>query len=225
MEDIALDLSSKQMSRLRNGHTIQVKPGMVGSGMPMKLHPAKVRKLHSAARRQKGCRLDMTPEEFAASGMSWKGFKRGVAKAAKTTGKAIKAGYKGYKEYLYPTLAPVVRKGLQSGARALGTAAAAVTGQPGLAAIGEIIADKTIPYIGDKTGAFGAKGGRLTLDKAAMRAMTGMGARGKKKFNTNMVDTGLPADRPLVDIGNLQYGQDFIRGVGYGVMVAGRLYP
>ena len=280
MEDITLDLSSRQMSRLRNGHTIQVKPDVVGRGMPLKLHGSKVRKLHTAARRQKGCRLDMSPEEFEASGISWKGFKRGVSKAAKETGKVLKVGYKGYQEYLKPTLGPAIRKGLQTGARALGAAAAAATAQPELALVGELLARETIPYIGDKTGAFGMKEdamkllksgfkgykkhvkptvgpmirrnlqkGARAIAKAAAEASgrkellavgdliadktipyigskTGaFGMSRKKRFNTSMVDTGLPADRPLVDIGNLQYGQDFIRGVGYGVMVAGSLYP
>lgn len=40
------------------------------------------------------------------------------------------------------------------------------------------------------------------------------------KYTTAMADPILPASHPLVDVGNLQYGQDFIRGMGYGMMLA-----
>lgn len=43
---------------------------------------------------------------------------------------------------------------------------------------------------------------------------------GRVKYTTAMADPALPASRPVIDVGNLQYGQDFIRGMGFGMMMA-----
>lgn len=40
------------------------------------------------------------------------------------------------------------------------------------------------------------------------------------KYTTSMADPILPASHPVVDIGSLQYGQDFIKGMGFGMMLA-----
>lgn len=270
MESVKLDLTARQISKLRNGHPVQLKPSQVGCGMEVKLHASKAKKLHSAARRSKGCRVSMTQEECDMSGgkLSWKGFKRG-----------LKKGWDVYQKDIKPIVSPLIRKGLKAAVEKGLPALAAAVGQPELAAAVPALS-KGVDAVGNATKAFGVKSdlkkisnfykknvkkhtsplikkglekgvrkglpalAKLTKSKAleeaamdvaetavkhgipAFMKQTGLGVRrtshGKQRYLASMADSATPAANPLIDIGSPYYGQDFIRGMGYGILVASR---
>jgi hypothetical protein len=191
MEKISLDLTTRQISRLRNGHAITVKPEMVGKGMDVMMSPTKIKRIHSAGSRSKGCRCAMSPEELEASGgkLTFKKFKEG-----------LKKGWKGYQKYAKPIVSPIVRAGLKLAIKEGVPAAAAALGQPELAVLAPAIEEAAMK-IGDVTKAYGVKKPRKRASvKKSKVMMTGAAV--------------LPASHPLVSVGNLQYGQDLIKGNG-----------
>jgi len=180
MEEVEIDLSPAQIRKLKKGQTIQLKPAMIGKGMkvPMKAHKAK--RIHSAARRSKGVRLSMDEDEIEAGRITWGDLKRGLKKA-----------WRGYKKYVKPVAAPIIKKGLQIGVEKGSQALAAYTGQPEIAILGKIAAEKGVPALGRVTGAYGMK-----------RAVVP---------NTSMVSNFLPAANPLLQYGDLYYGSDLMQ--------------
>lgn len=122
-------LTSHQISRLLNGHTIQVKPVKSG-GHELMLHKDQMKKHHIAFNHQKAYRITFVPEQISmhqhlkvkkeGKGIFGKKFDRAVKKAIGKS--ATKAIYKGLE-----TTRPLVNKAIDIGAKAL------ITAQPELA--------------------------------------------------------------------------------------------
>lgn len=213
MEDISLNLTERHMGRLRNGHTITIKPEMVGAGMKVKMDAVKAKKIMSATRRQKGARLALTPEECDMTGgkLSWKGFKRGVKK-----------GWEGYKKYAKPIVSPLVKGAIKLAAKEA-PKLAAMAGAPELAPVAAALApalEEAGLAIGKVTGAYAVRRPRKGMKKVSGKGvrMTSGGAAILRRKST--CGRELPASSPLIDVGNLQYGQDLIKGRGLTTKLA-----
>ena len=195
MEDIELNLTERHMGRLRNGHAITVKPSMIGSGMKVKLHPDKVHRLKKAMGKTKGVRLAMTEDECKMTGgkLTWRQVKKG-----------LKAFSKGYKKYAKPIVSPIVKAGIKLAAKEapkLVAMAGAPELAPAAAALGPALEEAGLA-IGKVTGAYSVKKPRKTMKKVKTQKIHM--SRGSP----------LPASHPLVDVGNVAYGTDFIKGMG-----------
>lgn len=260
MESIQLDLKPHHIRKLRKGENITIKPGMVGSGMDVKMASHKIRKIHSAMKKGKGVRCCMTGEECEATGgkLSWKAFKRG-----------LKKGWEGYKKYVKPIAGPLIRKGLkmavEKGAQALTTIAPEAA--PAIAALTPAV-QSGVEKLGDVTGAYGihkkrkttttkgkgmkkktttrscsgrginlTRGGALSMAGTPQNPLApigdlqhgafmikGEGVKSRKRYNTNNISPSLPATHPLATLSSPMYGNEFIRGVGYGVMLGAGTY-
>jgi hypothetical protein len=252
--EVLLDLTPVQKRKLANGKTIQLKPEMIGKGTKVMLGSPKAKRILSAHKRNRGCRMGMTDDELEMSGgkISWKGIKRALSK-----------GWKGYKKYVKPIVSPIIREGLKMAIKTGGPALAAAVGQPELAALTPAV-EKAVMKIGDVSGAYSVgklkKGmkrvprrpphsGRMMTAGAVLPAshplidvgnlqygsdmIKGSGvSKRRARFNTAMTDPQLPASSPLIDIGNPQYGLDLIRGKGASVggamkkgKIGGYIYP
>ncbi len=145
---LKLNLSERQRSRLRNGHSIQIKPEQVGSGMPLHVNPMLHKKIMSAHRRGKGSRLQLSGSEIEASGL-----KETLQKAAKF-----------YKEKIRPVAAPYLKRGakrlLNVGKEALNTATLGAL-EPELQSLYDRYGDKAVEVLGRVSGAYGFKGGAV----------------------------------------------------------------
>lgn len=163
LQKVKVALTPRNVSRLRNGHVVQLKPDQFGAGAAythtIHLNKPFVKKLTQAKSANKGIKLQMTEHEISASGLK-----------LKDIGNALKKGFEIYKKEIKPTVAPLIRKGLTAAVKTALPAAAIALGQPELAAPAAAFADKYaeqgINKIGDLTGAYGVgksvrKGGRL----------------------------------------------------------------
>jgi paraquat-inducible protein B len=64
MENVQLNLSDNQLSKLRNGHNIQIRADQMGSGMNFKLNANNIKKLKNAYKQPKAVRVAMNDEEI-----------------------------------------------------------------------------------------------------------------------------------------------------------------
>jgi len=183
---------------------------MVGAGMEVKMAPHKAKKLMAAAKKQKGARFSMTKEECDMTGgkLTWKGVKSGLKKFAK-----------GYKKYARPIIRPLVRAGIKVAEKAA-PAIASSLGVPEAAPFAPIAAE-ALREIGTETGAYGVKKPRRKMVKKVKKVKKG----GSVKTTGGAIlrktcSKELPASSPLIDVGNLQMGSDFIKGTGITKRVA-----
>ena len=66
---VKLNLSKAQLSKLRNGHAVQLKSHQIGQGnTSVSLHPSNVKKLTKAVRQGKGVRVQLNHDEIMGSG-------------------------------------------------------------------------------------------------------------------------------------------------------------
>lgn len=209
MESLLLDLGVRQVGRLRNGHVVTIKPSMVGKGMEVKMDKMKAKKIMSAVRRQKGARLGLTEEECTASGLTWKAVKRGLKKV-----------WDGYQKYAKPIVSPLAKSAIKLAAKEA-PKLVSMAGAPELAPLATIMApalEEAGLAIGKVTGAYSVKKPRKGMKKVGMKKMKGKGVRltdgGAVLRQQTTCDKQLPATSPLVDVGNLQLGTDFIKGHG-----------
>ena len=147
MENLKIDLKPGHLRRLADGNTITIKPDMIGTGIPLRVHPMTAKKIKRAHRAGKACRLCMSQAEIEASGgkITWKGFKRG-----------LKQGWDFYKKSIKPIVGPLIRKGLKAAVEKGVPAAAAYVGAPELALAAPELS-KAVEQIGDVSGAYGVK--------------------------------------------------------------------
>lgn len=206
METVVLDLLPGHCRRLADGKVVHLQSSMIGKGMEVKVSKPTASRIRRASRLGTGVRLSMSPEEIEASGgkLTWKGFKKG-----------LKTGWNVYKKYVKPVLGPLIRAGIKAAAKAAPAAAASV-GAPELAPLAPI-AEEAVLNIGTETGAFGRK-------KTTKKSMKG-GAKKKtmmKKHMSTATPSVIPARKPLIDVGSVEYGRDLIRGSG--LSLGGGLY-
>ncbi len=131
---IKVSVSPKQMSRLRKGHPVRVKPPMEGSGVVVVVDPRKYELASRSFLRNKGMQLQLSPEEIAMNkevepqmqgqGIFGKTFDRAVGElVGKKNRKVI---YDAARELL-----PLAQSGLVGGLTSAGAALAVA--QPSLA--------------------------------------------------------------------------------------------
>lgn len=125
MEQVEVQASPKQMSKLRNGHKVRIRPAVQGKGCSVVVNPSNYDRITRTFSRNKGLEISLSPEEIlanqsASSEMEGKGIfgkrvDRGVRKAIGK--KAQKELYKVARDYL-----PLAQAGLTAGLASAGTA-------------------------------------------------------------------------------------------------------
>lgn len=212
MDSVRIDASPKQLSKLRNGHKVRVKPAMEGKGVCMIVKPGTYDTLTRAFGRGKGVEIALSPEEILANqqasasmegqGIFGKKFdrfleKRGIKKAVYKFGDVLKGGVKQGIDYAR-TQAP------ELGAKALRGLAEAV-GRPELGTYAEAIGRAGADYGAGKL-AGRAKG---YLDNPEGRGFFGdMLKQGAKALAPIAIDAGADfAKRKLA-------GSGFVSNVG-----------
>jgi len=77
LEELKVELSEPQIKKLVKGQAVQLKPHMIGKGIPLALDKRNARKIKRAVMQGKGARLRMMPHEIDGSGL-WKFIKKAV---------------------------------------------------------------------------------------------------------------------------------------------------
>ena len=67
MPVIKVDVSKKQMARLRNGHAVRVKKPIKGSGVCLIVDPARFNTVTRAFGKRKGAQIKLEPREILAN--------------------------------------------------------------------------------------------------------------------------------------------------------------
>jgi hypothetical protein len=95
MEQLEVGMSPHQMSRVRNGHSVRVKPAMKGSGVVLMVSPSTFNIANRSLSKQKGVQIKLSPEEIQANRemggeMEGRGiFKKTLKKVGKFAGKQL----------------------------------------------------------------------------------------------------------------------------------------
>lgn len=126
------------------------------------------RRLLRNARKQKGIKIHLSHKELKhsmihGSGLSWKGFKRGVSHA--------------WKAHIKPVVAPLLKKGVHAGVNFLTGAATTAIGAPELAPAISGVANRGADSLAHRLGAYGLKGGAGRGRRHAAAAHSRAGAK------------------------------------------------
>lgn len=158
MDSVRIDASPKQLSKLRNGHKVRVKPAMEGKGFCMIVKPETYDYVSRAFGRGKGVELALSPEEIlanqqASGDMEGKGIfgkkfdrfleRKGIKKAVYKFGDVLKGGIKQGIDYVR-TKAP------EYGGKALRSLAESA-GRPELGTLAEAVGRAGTDYVAGKT--------------------------------------------------------------------------
>ena len=128
MEQVEIQISPKQKSKLRNGHKVRIKkPKMEGEGLNLIVSPMNFSLITRAFTRNKGAEVILSPEEILANkeqipmegeGIFGKRFDAGVEKAIGRKGRKKVYGFA--KDVLNPIAKTALYAGIASGATTLG---------------------------------------------------------------------------------------------------------
>lgn len=151
MSEFKVALTPRNVSRLRNGHIVQLKADQIGGAMPhthvIKLSGVYAKKLTSAQKKV-GAKIQLSKQEIEASGLN-----------IKDVGRALKKVADVYKKNIKPVIGPAIRDGLTKAVKVGLPATAIALGAPELAPVASAIADqfgsKAVNALGDVTGAYG----------------------------------------------------------------------
>jgi hypothetical protein len=171
MEQVKIQISPKQMSKLRNGHKVRIKkPRMEGEGMNLIVSPENFSIVSRAFTRNKGSEIILSPQEILANreqapsmegmGIFGNRFDAGVEKAIGRRGRKKVYGFA--KDVLNPLAKTALYAGIASGATALSAL------QPELVPLILPAAAGTADFLGDyldKPSDFYSKPNRKTLAK------------------------------------------------------------
>jgi hypothetical protein len=182
MSLVHIDASPKQLSKLRNGHKIRIKPPMKGEGFNLMVDPSRYNAISRCFQKKKGITIQLTPEEILAnrqltpeyhmnikkenSTMSGKGIfgKTFDNLVEKTIGKRAKDVIYNSADMLKPTLKAGIDK-IASYAPEIASSAlsglALATGQPELVPFALMAGHELGKYVGRK----GANTAKDYLDK------------------------------------------------------------
>lgn len=177
MSLVRIDASPKQLSKLRNGHNVRIKPAMEGEGFNLMIDPIKYRSVMKSFQKNKGIQIQLSPEEILANRQLSPEYHQNVKKEdMKMSGKGIfgktfdkfveKTIGKKAKDVLYKgadSLKPSIKAGIdkiaqyapEASASAL-SALALATGQPELVPVALLAGNELGKYIG-RAGANTAK--------------------------------------------------------------------
>lgn len=131
MERVKVQISPKQMSKLRNGHKVRIKkPDMSGSGINLIVSPENFSLVNKAFTRNKGSEIILSPQEILANreqapmmegeGIFGRKFDKGVEATLGKTGK------KKVYQYARDVLNPLAKAGITAGLTATATSLGAV---------------------------------------------------------------------------------------------------
>jgi hypothetical protein len=175
--DIA-DLSKKQISRLRNGHSVRVKRG---KGHTVELTcPKKAKKMSACFAKNKGMNLSLSKEEIEMNGKGFLGINW------KKTGKDISKGFRSVKRKVVaiakkPEVANLLKKGLNT---------AADIGIDALATSASVYAPELAPLIYAGKGEL-KKSVKKSVDKGLSRQPRGQPKKSVKELiKEGVVDAG-----------------------------------
>ena len=126
---VKMKVSPKQISRLRNGHKVRVKPDLEGKGVSVIVNPSNYDLITRTFSRNKGMELTLSPQEIVANqeasaqmsgqGIFGKRFDRG---ARKVLGKKAQKAVYGVARELLPVAQTALTGGLTAAGTALGVA-------------------------------------------------------------------------------------------------------
>ena len=177
MELVRIDASPKQLSKLRNGHNVRIKPCMEGEGFNLMVDPSKYRPIMKSFQKKKGIQIQLTPEEILAnrqltpeyhqsikksnSNMSGRGIfgKQFDSFVEKTIGKNAKDVIYNSADLLKPSLKEGISKLAEYAPQLTSSALsglALATGQPELVPVALLAGNELGKYIG-RAGANTAK--------------------------------------------------------------------
>jgi hypothetical protein len=99
MPEIKVDLSARNLARVRNGHTIQLKASQIGGGgQKLHINDQLAKRVADAQMKNKGVKIQLSAQEIEASGLKI----RDVGRALKTMGRA-------YNRKVKPVVGPIIR--------------------------------------------------------------------------------------------------------------------
>lgn len=172
MERIEVGMSPHQVSRVRNGHKVRVKPTMKGSGVILIVSPSTYNLATRSLSKNKGVQIQLSPEEIQANRemsedaeMEGRGIFKKIGKFVKKG--AVKVGKKVGRE---------VAKKLPEIATAGLTGLAVATGQPQLIPLAGVV--------GNQLGEFAGKELNKAIDKPSRYSSL-------KKARNALVDSAL----------------------------------
>lgn len=194
-------VSPKQMSKLRNGHKVRVKPPMEGEGVCLIVHPENYSLLSRTFSKNKGAEITLSPDELVANkeassqmegnGIFGKKFDRGLRKVIGK--KAQKELYGIAREFL-----PLAQGGLTAGLTAGATALGAVqpelipflpAGVAGLSALGSDYLANPSKYQGGKSSSLAKEYAKdLALQRLNQELGTNMGNLSTASLNKAVAD-------------------------------------
>lgn len=186
MPEVTVELSARNLARIRNGHTIQLKAAQIGGGSTtLKINDELAKRVSAAMKKNKGVKIQLSAHEIEASGLK-----------LKDVGRALKQMGRAYNRTVKPVVGPIIRDVLTQVVKKGLPAAAIAMGQPELAApaamLGEKYAASAVNALGDATGGFGVtKRGRRGLPLA------GRGAKKPISYDGNMSGF-LPGNHPAM---------------------------
>ena len=179
VHNVMVKVSPKQMSKMRNGHKVRVKPPqMEGEGICLIVHPENYKLLARTFSKGKGAEISLTPEEIVdnkeaseseqmeGKGIFGKKFDRGVRKVIGK--KAQQELYKEIASYL-----PMAQAGLTAGLTAGGTALGALQPElipfiaPGVVSLSALGSD----YLANPTKYQGGKTSTIAKEYAKNQAL------------------------------------------------------
>jgi hypothetical protein len=138
LRKLLIKASQGQLSKLRNGHKVRVKPAMEGEGICLIVNPENYNRITRTFNKGKGSEISLSPQEIqenkeASEMMEGKGIfgKKFDRKLKKVLGKR---GSKAVYGFSRKVLRPIVKRGLTTGLTALGTMATTAGVPPQLVA-------------------------------------------------------------------------------------------
>jgi hypothetical protein len=201
VQSVMVKVSPKQMSKLRNGHKVRVKPPMEGEGVCLIVNPQNYQLLSRTFSRNKGAEIALSPEELVinkeasaemeGNGIFGKKFDRGVRKLIGK--KAQRELYDVARDFL-PLAQAGLTAGLTTGATALGAVQPELipflpAGVAGLSALGSDYLANPSKYQGGKSSSLAKEYAKdLALQKLNAQLGTNMGDLSRASVNKAVAD-------------------------------------
>jgi hypothetical protein len=201
VQSVMVKVSPKQMSKLRNGHKVRVKPPMEGEGVCLIVNPQNYQLLSRTFSRNKGAEIALSPEELVVNkeasaemegnGIFGKKFDRGVRKLI---GKKAQRELYGVARDFLPLAQAGLTAGLTTGATALGAVQPELipflpAGVAGLSALGSDYLANPSKYQGGKSSSLAKEYAKdLALQKLNAQLGTNMGDLSRASVNKAVAD-------------------------------------
>jgi hypothetical protein len=230
MKIIRFDASKKQLSRLRNGHKVRIKPAISGKGFCMIVDAGNYNIATRSFGRGKGVELALSPEEILANQqergqMEGDGIFDDIKKGAKAVGKVVapvakQVGRAGLKE-LSKGADKLIDMGVDYAPELLSgalTAGAVALGQPELVPVAGMVGN----VAGKQLGKLAGKEAKKQKDKLVKRGDDALAPKkkaGNKGATTSNQRARLPNTRAGAEMYDRSLGEmNELLGTNYGYM-------